>query len=373
MKKVIQICHSYGAPFLDVARQYATTLRSLGFSVTTVYVKGAESKEVIRGSASDRVIFLNNSAKDIRGLKLKQIAQLREICKKDSFSFAVAHRFKSIYIATHIKGLHVIGVHHCFGDYKHFSRRWHIYRNKKNITLLGVSNAIRDDMRKSLRKLDEAKIHTLYNRVDYQSLAASQKSKREARSYLQLPENTYIFSNVGRLHKDKDQKTLIKAFAKIYHQVPNSLLVILGEGELQEELQELSKTLSVESKVLFLGMVPKASQYFKAFDSFILTSDREPFGMVLLEAMVAGVPIAIADCGGAPEVTGNTAFKFQFGSDLELSELMLKLQTLSSLQTTSKAQEMQNRIQQYFTDEAVVQQFESILKTVSLSQQQKCK
>ena len=364
MKKVIQICHSYGAPFLDIARQYATTLTLLGFSVTTVYVKGKESKEVEYGSASDKVIFLKNSTADIKGLKLKQIAQLKDICQNESYLFAIAHRYKSIYIASHIKNLHVIGVHHCFGDYKRFTRRWHIYRHKKDITLLGVSNAVSDDLKSALIKLDASKIHTLHNRVSYQSLLEGQKSKDQARKCLKLPKNAYIFGNAGRLHKDKDQKTLIRAFAKVAQKKPNTYLVIMGEGLLETELKQLSKSLAVDDKVLFLGMIKHASNYFRAFDSFVLTSDREPFGMVLLEAMVAGIPIAIADCGGAPEVTGDTAFKFKFGDSEQLTEIMLKIKSVEDSKTFQLKKEMQYRVNQYFTDEASVEQFKSILKTI---------
>ena len=59
--------------------------------------------------------------------------------------------------------------------------------------------------------------------------------------------------------------------------------------------------------MLFLGQVEEARRYFKAFDAFALSSDHEPFGMVLLEAMVAGVPLIATACGGAREVVEGSA------------------------------------------------------------------
>ena len=366
VKEVLQVCHSYDPPFLDIARQYATALRLLGFSVTTVYVKGDPSDRVLDGSASDKVIFLKNNSKDIRGLKLKQINQLKKVCEKKSYSFIVAHRFKSIFISNHIKEIPVIGVHHCFGDYKRFTRRWHIYLNRKKITLLGVSNAIRDDISNSLTSFPKNKIHTLYNRVNYLALSNSQKDKSEAREYLNLPKSTYIYGNVGRLHKDKDQKTLIEAFEKVLQQTPDAILVIIGTGELEGELKKLAKSLSIEKNVLFLGKVANAYQYFKAFDSFVLTSDREPFGMVLLEAMTAGIPIAITDCGGAPEVVGNTALKFSFGDSKEASESMLQLRKINKHEIETIAQAMKVRIEKEFSDQAASIKLKCILESLSL-------
>lgn len=368
MKQVLQLCHSYDPPFLDVARQYATTLSQLGFSVTTIYLKGSGSQDVINGSASEKVIFFKNSSKDIRGLKLKQINQLKEICKDNSFEFILAHRFKSIYIANHIPNTYIIGVHHCFGDYKRFTRRFHIYRNKKNISLLGVSNAIRDDLRSALPKIDSNKIQTIYNRIDYESLSNSQISREESRKHLKLPSDKYIYGNVGRLHKDKDQKTLIKAFFKIHKQHQNSILVILGKGSLESDLRNLVDELDIKERVFFLGMIENASRYYKAFDSFILSSDREPFGMVLLEAMTAGLPIAITDCGGAPEVTGDTAIKFQFGNVDNLSEVLLQIYALNETQINNLKDKMKDRIQENFTDSAILNQFFSFLKTLPLNQ-----
>ena len=364
MKHALQLCHSYETPFLDIARQYSSTLKALGYKVTTVYVKGDESDIVVENSNSDEVIFLKNSSKDIRGLKRKQIKQVRHICKKNNFNLVVAHRFKSIYIATHIPDLNIIGVHHCFGDYKRLSRRWHIYRNQSRISLIGVSDAIRDDIRASLSKISKDKIHTLYNRININQLKQKQFDKKAAREHLELPQDKYIFSNVGRLHPDKDQKTLIKAFSRVHSKLPNSMLVILGKGESEKELKELVNKLSLEEKVLFLGMIKNASHFFKAFDSFVLSSDREPFGMVLLEAMTAGLPIAITNCGGAPEVTGDTAIKTDFASDDQLAAAMSKLYYYTESEKESIRTKMKQRIESKFTDQVSINSFKKILDTL---------
>jgi glycosyltransferase involved in cell wall biosynthesis len=93
----------------------------------------------------------------------------------------------------------------------------------------------------------------------------------------------------------------------------NSQLVILGKGRLEEDLKAGPRAGSVGDRVLFLGQVPEARRYFRAFDVFALSSDHEPFGMVLLEAMAAGVPLLATACGGAKEVVEGVGILFPLG------------------------------------------------------------
>src|SRR5690606_18283758 len=138
------------------------------------------------------------------------------------------------------------------------------------------------------------RIESLYNHIDVAAVRAEQLPRETARTELGLPQSAWIIGNVGRLHPDKDQSTLIRGFAAALPRLPTgSLLVICGKGRLEEELKALAESLDIAEHVIFLGQVPNARRYFKAFDVFALTSDREPFGMVLLEAMTADLPIII--------------------------------------------------------------------------------
>lgn len=308
-RHVLQFCHGYGEPFLDCARQYASLFSGKGYRVTTVFLTGAADSEVAAACASDEVLFLEYSSKAIRGLKLGAIRDLRKIASSRSFSFCIAHRFKPVYIALLATRLPVIGVHHAFGDYHRRTRKLFAHIMRWRLSLLGVSDAVRDDIRKSLPKWPTGRIQTLYNRIDVEQLQAAQLPAAQARKELGLSSSAWIVGNVGRLHPDKDQATLLRGFALALPNLPTeSQLVILGTGRLEQDLKELALELGIGSQVLFLGQIPEARRFYKAFDVFALSSDHEPFGMVLLEAMVAGVPLLATAAGGAKEVSRVSVF-----------------------------------------------------------------
>ena len=366
-RHVLQFCHGYDGPFLDCARQYASLFAGTGYKVTTVFLTGATDPEVAAGCASDEVIFMEFSSRAIRGLKLGAIARLRKIAASRNFSFCIANRFKPIYIALLATGLPVIGVHHAFGDYQRRSRKLFAHLFRKRLSLLGVSDAVRDDMRKCLPKWPAGRINTLYNRIDIDAVQAGQLSGTPAREALGLSVDGFIVGNVGRLHPDKDQATLIRGFALALPNLPtDSQLVIMGKGRLEEDRKELSNELGIGDQVLFLGQVPDARRYFRAFDVFALSSDHEPFGMVLLEAMAAGVPLLATACGGAKEVVEGVGILFPLGDAEHLAQGLQHLAQLDDEQRMACAELMLERLHERFSDRAVRNTFWHLAQVTDL-------
>jgi glycosyltransferase involved in cell wall biosynthesis len=105
--------------------------------------------------------------------------------------------------------------------------------------------------------------------------------------------------NVGRLIEQKDQQTLIRAFAKVRSHRP-CRLVILGEGEKRATLTALAKALGVGMDVLMPGFVANPFSWIKKSAVFVLSSRFEGLANVLIEAMQCGVPVISADCPSGP-------------------------------------------------------------------------
>lgn len=359
---VLQFCHSYYGPFADCARQYAALFKGSDYRVTTVYLSGEPDAEVEQGSASDEVIFLGYQSGDIRGLKLRAIRDLRRLAKRRNYKFCIAHRFKPIYVALVATSLPVIGIHHSFRLYKNWNRRFVVNCFRKRLLLLAVSDAVCDEIRAALPQWPEHRIQRLYNRIDVEAVRAEQVTREEAREVLALPSDAWVVGNVGRLHPDKDQHTLIKGFAKALPQLPEkSLLCILGSGALESELKQLASELGISDHLRFVGQIPNARRYFKAFDIFALSSDREPFGMVLLEAMAAGLPLICSDCGGGREVVEGIGQLFRFGDHDALADCLIASSRAVKTDMSLAADVAEQKLQNLFSDQAAVGQFFQLL------------
>lgn len=318
---VLQLCHGYSGPFLDVARQYAALFHGHPCKVLTVYLTGLPDEKVAQQSASDEVIFLNQSSRELRGLKIATLRAVKKIVASRKFVLVLAQRYKSIYTACLATQLPVIGVHHAFGAYERIQRRWFARCFQKRLALLAVSDAVRDEIRRALPDWPHERIETLHNRIDLAETQHALLPRKQAREQLDLPPDALIIANVGRLHPDKDQATLIRAFALARDKLPASaLLLIAGQGRLADDLRALIEELGVASRVRLLGQVPDVKRLFAAFDLFVLSSDHEPFGMVLLEAMAAQLPVMATHCGGAPEVVGDPRLLFELKNTEQLAE-----------------------------------------------------
>jgi glycosyltransferase involved in cell wall biosynthesis len=114
---------------------------------------------------------------------------------------------------------------------------------------------------------------------------------------------TIIF--VGRLHERKGIDKLLESFSKVVSKEPEAVLKIVGSGEFEARLKAMAKRLNLGKKnVQFLGFVPekKLIEVYSKSSIFVLPSYYEGFGIVLIEAMSAGLPLVSVRTGGATEV-----------------------------------------------------------------------
>jgi glycosyltransferase involved in cell wall biosynthesis len=121
-----------------------------------------------------------------------------------------------------------------------------------------------------------------------------------------LPDRFVLFA--GRIASNKGLPTLLNAVAQLPPE-PRVSLVLIGRdwGE-RENLVRLATSLGLSDRVRFLGHLENRGQYravFRACEAFVLPSEWEAFGLVLLEAMAAGRPIVATSVGGIPEVLAN--------------------------------------------------------------------
>ena len=109
---------------------------------------------------------------------------------------------------------------------------------------------------------------------------------------------------ISRLTRQKDLPTLFSAFAQFLRLHPDSKLLMVGGGEEKNSLVNLAEELAIAKNIEWVGRTSEIQEYLSRMDVFVLSSLYEGFGLVLLEAMDAGVPVIASNNSAIPEVLG---------------------------------------------------------------------
>ena len=133
----------------------------------------------------------------------------------------------------------------------------------------------------------------------------------------------------SRLIKGKSPELLISAFARVLEVVPDAKLVIAGSGREEANLSRQIKDLNIANAVFMVGKLKKekVAQLMATADVFVLPSKMESFGLTLLEASAAGLPVVCANAGGIPEVfrDGFNGLLYPPGDDDAMAKAIIRL------------------------------------------------
>lgn len=159
-----------------------------------------------------------------------------------------------------------------------------------------LSKMVEKDM-KEYFGIPENKFTCIYNHVDSELLKSLAQSSEKPDF---IKEGRRYIATMGRLNMQKGQWHLIRLFKKVSEVCKDTDLIILGEGELKEKLQNLASELGIKDRVIFTGYIKNPHSVLKYCDVFAFPSLFEGLGNVLLEALAFGMPIVSADCIAGP-------------------------------------------------------------------------
>lgn len=145
------------------------------------------------------------------------------------------------------------------------------------------------------------KITTIYNGVSPDECCPRHPPGSEGLPY-GLKAHHRVLLAVGRLHRQKGYDVLMRAFAAVQKEYPTLKLLIIGEGEDENHLKNLAKSLDLTEQVIFTGMLKDSGRILRRAEVFILPSLWEGMPNALLEAMAAGIPVVATEVGGVPEL-----------------------------------------------------------------------
>lgn len=353
-QNVLIFGHNYATQFIDISNQYTRLFDKDKYDVTVAYLVGAPDEAVKQKHIAENILFMNCSRKAVRGLKFGAIKTVVQLAREKRFEIVICHRYKPTYIMLCAALFTRIGVlYSVMHDLKtlssYFRRLVIAALARKNMIFSGVSNAVRDDMRRDILNVPNTRVITLYNSIDVEMTETRLRSREEARKQFNIPEDTFVFGNIARLVKVKDQHSLIQALHLIKPQCPQAKLILMGDGDLEAELKAQVKSLGLENDVIFAGFVPDAFQYIPLFDAFVLCSTREAFGRVLIEAQVAKTPIIATRTNGIPEVVGDSGIIVEAMQPEQLAAAMLKVAQLSAAERQAMGEAGYQRMQTCFS------------------------
>lgn len=148
------------------------------------------------------------------------------------------------------------------------------------------------------------KMKVIYNGIDIKKYETFYDRKKVLNE-LNIPEDSFIIGMVGRITKQKSPETFIQIASKLKDKIENAYFILVGDGELKFEIEELVKKLNVNDRVRITGWTNQVSKYISIFDVGLLTSKWEGFGLVLAEYMAAQKPVVASDVGGIKNVIIN--------------------------------------------------------------------
>ena len=281
------------------------------------------------------VRWLPFQKKDLKKFQYQVVRQLQEIIKKEKIDIVHAHRHKAtVYAILALRknqNIRMISSIHGMNRTRTFARKIiNLILWPRVNQFIAVSQAVKDDILATNFRLSAEKITVVHNGIDVKRFAGADPDRDAACNFFSLPTDRWLWGSVGRLVPTKGYDILLKAWARKKIGAHGGILVLAGDGREEEPLLNLARQLGVLSEIRFLGHVSDVPKLLEALNGFVMPSRREGFGLALLEAMAAGLPVVASKVGGMPEILNplcqeEQSYLVQSENEELLADAMLKV------------------------------------------------
>ena len=301
---ILELCLSTGFGGLELyAFRAAQSLHNKN-EVIAVLTNNTKLADQFKNSSQIRIEYLKRSSSLLPLINAFRLARLIDENKIDVIHM---HHGKDLALAAFAK---------YFSKSRPsivYTRQMQITRSKDDIyhnflygqmnLMLTITRQLETDAKRFIRRYPE-KITTLYYGVDA-PYPLSADERTEQRAQIGFKSDDFVVGLLGRLEENKGQHLLIEALAlaKEENLEPKALIVghEMNPGY-RIKLQQLAETKNVNDRIKFLDFVPDPQRLMQLCDCIVLATYEETFGLVLPEAMRAGVAVIGSNCGGVPEI-----------------------------------------------------------------------
>lgn len=138
------------------------------------------------------------------------------------------------------------------------------------------------------------KFYIIKNAIDTEKYRFSDEVRNVIRSELGI-EDKFVVGHIGRFHEQKNHRFIVEIFDLFNKKEPNSVLLLIGTGELEKEIKQQVVDMGIQQQVIFLGVRDDVHKILQAMDVFVFPSWFEGLGMVAIEAEATGLPVLCSD------------------------------------------------------------------------------
>ena len=138
------------------------------------------------------------------------------------------------------------------------------------------------------RTFEQGKVTIINNAIDLDKFKYDEKLRKEKRKELEIKDDTLVIGHIGRFVAQKNHTFLIDIFNELHKTEKNSILLLIGQGPLMDEIKQKVKTLGISDSVKFLGQRDDVNELYQVFDVFLLPSLYEGLPVVGVEAQATG-------------------------------------------------------------------------------------
>lgn len=219
-----------------------------------------------------------------------------------------------------------------------------------------ITNVSRDAVEESIRRnaAPAKNIESVANGIDLNKFKYISTSRGKVIQEFSFSEDNILLLAVGRLTQAKDYNNLLHAFQLIYKENHNLRLLIVGDGELRTQLNDLKVELGLCSAVIFTGIRDDIPILMNAVDIYVMSSAWEGLPLVIGEAMACNCLVVSTDCGGVAEIVGKCGLIVPTRSSEALAAgikqaIVLPNETKKQLKSSARF-----RVNEHFSIDAVV-------------------
>lgn len=176
------------------------------------------------------------------------------------------------------------------------------------------------------RRFDQGKVQVIQNAINNETFAFCAEARAAIRKEFAIPEDAFVVGHVGRFVYPKNHSFLLDVFAHVLKKNPAARLMLVGEGELEQEIRAKVAELGIAQSVIFTGVRQDVARIYSAMDVFCLPSFYEGMILVGWEAQANGLPCLMSENISHEAVLSDASIQFPLSDAEKWAEQLLKMQ-----------------------------------------------